>query len=171
MKQRSITARSGFLLVEAMVAMSVLLVGVLGIFSLMSQSIKLTRTLNDQYVATYLAAEGIEIVKNLLDSNILTDPGAWNANGFSIDACYELDYTTPNLASASPAACSRGSVPLRFDGSFYGYGDGSNSWFTRVVHVSPIMDGAQIGVRVRSTVQWAGGSQSFVLEDAFYAWH
>ena len=163
----------GFLLVEAMVSMSVLMVGVLGIFALMSQSIKLTRTINDQYVSTYLAAEGIEVVKNILDSNALTNPGAWNANGFDAAACYELDYTTDSLGSARSASCSgSGATPLLFDGSLYGYAGGTASGFSRTVQIAPIMDkGAQIGIRVRSTVRWAGGEQSFVLDDTFYAWH
>lgn len=172
MKRISSLQSSGFLLIEAMVAMSVLMVGVLGIFALMSQSIRLTRMINDQYVATYLAAEGIEIVKNLLDSNVLTDPGAWNAHGFSSDACYAIDYATDSLDSAIVADCTgAGIIPLLFDGSSYGYGGGSTSGFSRTVHVAPIMDGAQIGVRVRAVVRWAGGEQSFALEDTFYAWH
>src|SRR3989339_1915766 len=164
---RSASRRTmGFLLVEAVVSMSVLTVGVLGIFALMSQSIKLTRTINDQYVATYLAAEGVEVVKNILDSNALTDPGAWNAGGFDAAACYELDYATDDLGSALSASCSgSGATSLLFDGSVYGYAGGTASGFSRTVQINPIMDGAQIGVRVRSTVRWAGREQSFALED------
>lgn len=172
MKRPTRSQSGGFLLVEAMVSMSVLMVGVLGIFALMSQSIKLTRTINDQYVATYLAAEGIEVVKNIFDSNALTDPGAWNINGFDADACYELDYQTESLSSASSASCSgSGAAQLLFDGTSYGYEGGVESGFARTVQVSPVMDGAQIGVRVRSAVRWAGGGQSIILEDAFYARH
>lgn len=172
MKQRTTVQSGGFLLVEAMVSMSVLMVGVLGIFALMSQSIKLTRMINDQYVATYLAAEGIEVVKNMIDSNVLTDVGAWNANGFDASACYELDYGTDSLGSAWTASCDgNGATPLAFDGSLYGYVGGDASGFMRTVQVSPIMDGAQVGVRVRSIVRWAGGEQQFALEDTFYAWH
>lgn len=172
MKRLSSLQSGGFFLVEAMVSMGVLMIGVLGIFALMSQSIKLTRTINDQYIGTYLAAEGIEVVKNMLDSNVLTDRGAWNARGFATAACYELDYETNSLDSAASASCSgSGASPLLFDGSFYGYARGIPSGFFRTVQVVPIMDSAQIGVRVRSTVRWAGGEQSFVLEDTFYAWH
>ena len=172
MKQRIKTQSRGFLLVEAMVSMSVLMIGVLGIFALMSQSIKLTRTINDQYVATYLAAEGIEIVKNMIDSNVLTDPGAWNANGFDASACYELYYGTDSLGSAWTVSCDgSGATPLAFDGSLYGYGGGDASGFTRTVRIAPIMDGVQVGVRVRSTIHWSGGEQQFALEDTFYAWH
>lgn len=166
MKQRKTTQSSGFLLVEAMVAMSVLTTGVLGIFALMSQSIKLTRTVNDQYVASYLAAEGIEVTKNILDSNFLTKPGNWNEDGFAAIGCYEVDYATLSLG----ATCSN--TPLKFDGSLYGYaGEGRATVFSRNVDISPVMDGGQVGVRVRSTVTWMGGERSFAVEDVFYAWH
>lgn len=172
MKRRPALQSDGFFLIEAMVSMGVLMVGVLGTFALMSQSIKLTRTINDQYVGTYLAAEGIEVVKNILDSNVLSDRAAWNAKGFATAACYELDYTTDSLESAASASCSgSGAQPLLFNGSFYGYAQGAPSGFFRTVQVVPIADSAQTGVRVRSTVRWAGGEQSIVLEDTFYAWH
>lgn len=158
---------NGYLLIEAMVAMGVLTTGVLGIFALMSQSIKLTRVIDDQYVGTYLAAEGIEITKNLLDSNVLA--GSWNAGGFDANACYELDMHTTGLFGAPTVGCPSGSVtPLRFDGVLYQYGAGDPTSYIRTVHIEPI---ASVGVRVVSTVTWAGGASSVSLEDKFYNWH
>ncbi|HBI25613.1 MAG: hypothetical protein UT41_C0001G0269 [Candidatus Wolfebacteria bacterium GW2011_GWC2_39_22] len=167
MKQQHIKKTSGFLLIEAMVAMSVLLTSVMGVFILMSQSIKLTRTLNDQYVATYLAGEGIEIAKNILDASVVADPAAWNVdNNFHQNGCYALDYASNVLADS----CS--DMPLSFNGTNYGYSvGGDTSSFVRKVNLALVMDGStQIGVRVTSTVTWAGGTRTFALEDVFYAW-
>ena len=52
---------SGQVLIEAMVAISIVTVGLLGIFSVLSRSLSLNRTVADNYVAANLAAEGIEI--------------------------------------------------------------------------------------------------------------
>src|SRR3989344_4010636 len=67
----------GQTLVELMIAMSVMSIGLLGILAVLSQSLGLNRVAADQYVAANLAAEGIEVVKNIADSNILKDR-PWN---------------------------------------------------------------------------------------------
>src|SRR5688572_13216996 len=63
--------RDGQTIVEAMVAVSLLVVGFLGMITLINRSIGLNRVVSDNYTATYLAAEGIEVVKNLLDRNFI----------------------------------------------------------------------------------------------------
>ena len=54
-------------MVEAMVAMSVIVIGLLGVFALSSNSISLNRVAADRYIAVNLANEGIELVKNLIE--------------------------------------------------------------------------------------------------------
>lgn len=172
MKQSPHSYIKGYLLIEAMVAIGVLTTGVFSIFALMSHSIKLTRVINDQYVGTYLAAEGVEITKNILDANFIADPINWNTAGFDANRCYEIDITTTNLAGASTVGCPDASErPLAFDGTLYRYGAGDVTFFTRTIHIEPIIDGGQIGVRVVSTVKWASGNLSVSLEDKFYGWH
>jgi Tfp pilus assembly protein PilV len=164
--------QEGYLLIEAMVAMGILTTSVLGIFALMSQSIKLTRVVDDQYVGTYLAAEGIEITKNLLDTNILTDVTKWNVEAggdFSVGGCYEVDITSSVLPGAG---CP--STLLKLKDSLYSYDPtGSASGFSRSVNITPIIDGVgtQEGIHVVSTVTWAGGGSSVTVEDKFYNWH
>jgi Tfp pilus assembly protein PilV len=62
---------SGQLLIEASIAMTVLIVSLTGIFSLTSQALALNRIALEQYIGASLAQEGIEIVKNLIDQNSL----------------------------------------------------------------------------------------------------
>lgn len=166
------THTKGYLLIEAMVAMTVLTTSVLGIFALMSQSIKLTRVIDDQYVATYLAAEGIEITKNLLDANTaaINTGRPWNDLGFSASGCYEVDISTQQLDTAPAVACPDGGATLlRLSAqSVYQYGAGTQTNYTRTISVEPI---DVIGVRIVSTVKWAGGESAVSLEDKFYNWH
>ena len=162
--------QQGYLLIEAMVAMGVLTTSVLGIFALMSQSIKLTRVVDDQYVGTYLAAEGVEITKNLLDANTVGGV-VWNNGGFASAGCYELDVNSDSLPGAG---CPE--TALRLKNSVYSYDPtGTVTGFSRSVNISPIIDAAdgttQDGVRVISTVKWAGGGSQITLEDKFYNWH
>src|SRR6185369_4698812 len=62
--------RSGQSLIEAIIAITLLTIGFLGIARLLSQSLFFTKVVSDQTTATYLAAEGIEIVKNLIDHDV-----------------------------------------------------------------------------------------------------
>src|SRR4030042_2492611 len=54
----------GQLLIEALVAVSLMMVGMLGVFGVLSQSLGLNRVAADQYIAVNLASEGIELIKN-----------------------------------------------------------------------------------------------------------
>ena len=61
---------SGQTLLEVMMALFVLTSGFLGILSLLAQSIFLSKTVGNETIATYLAAEGVEVAKNLLDHDV-----------------------------------------------------------------------------------------------------
>ena len=163
---------NGQLLVEAMVAMGVITVGVLGIFTLLSQSLGYSKVISDQYVGSYLAAEGIEVVKNMIDANV--PPAAWNA-GLNVDGDYAVYYGTTTLdSSISP------NTPLKFDPSSgtYNYTTGTATGFKRDVYIKNIPDSSDDGlineIEVKSTVTWTdrGGIQQEVdVEDHFMNWH
>jgi len=53
-----------------MIALSILVFSFLGLWGLLARSYAITRIVSDDYIGTYLAAEGIEIVKNLIDYNV-----------------------------------------------------------------------------------------------------
>ena len=63
-------SRGGQVMVEAIVALSALTLGFLAILALLNQSLGSAAVVSDRNIATYLAAEGIEIVRNLSDANI-----------------------------------------------------------------------------------------------------
>jgi len=64
---------SGFSLIEALVGLTILSVGLIGILALVSGSISNTLNARDKTVAIYLASEAIEIIKNKRDSNLLAE--------------------------------------------------------------------------------------------------
>ncbi len=81
----------GSILLESLIAITILTVGMLGIFSMLSRSVGLTRVVAHQYIAAHLAAEGIELVKNIIDTNsLLARP--WNAGLAS--GIYEIAHNT-----------------------------------------------------------------------------
>jgi hypothetical protein len=150
---------------EALVAMTIIMVGLLGIFSLLSRSLSLNRVVADRYVASYLAAEGIELVKNKIDNNVI-NRRAWNTgitNGdFEIDAYGNLAL---NPISGNQAAL------LRFDNNrgSYAYAGDQTTRFRRKINIRLLGGGDEL--KVTAIVSWLGrGEADFevALEDRFF---
>ncbi len=83
--------RRGFSLVEAIVSITILLVGVMAVVSLGIAMVSQARFTNAQVVASQLAREGVEVVRAIRDGNWLEaeDGGAvsWN-DGLSVGTDY-----------------------------------------------------------------------------------
>ncbi|MDO8504368.1 MAG: hypothetical protein Q7S36_00745, partial [Candidatus Liptonbacteria bacterium] len=161
------TTRSGQLLIEMIVALGVLTLGFLGITSLLSRALALNRVSSDSYTATYLAAEGIEVVKNILDGNRMRG-ASWNG-GYSGDYApdaqtTDLAVTTGNVGNNLTLVCD-----LNNQNCEYGYDvNGEPTPFNRVVTVTLI---GSVEARINSVVTWnsrGGVIFSVNLEDHFY---
>lgn len=153
----------GYVLVEAIIAITIAVVGLLGIFSLLSRSLSLNRVVADRFVAAYLAAEGIEIVKNMIDNNILAGR-PWNDSISS--GSYEVDYADtalrPGVGTALNADLETGA---------YGYREPSPTPFRRSIEIDVSPDGERIAVG--SQVSWTsrgGGRFSIELEEQLFHW-
>jgi hypothetical protein len=172
-------SRKGQSLVEAMIAISVLTVGFLGLIALLSKSFFYSREVSDKMRATYLASEGIEIVKNLVDHDMTVSSesggleGGWGScfTGYGSHD-FEMDYTTADCTSLH--SYSAPGDPLLFDSAthLYGYENSANTAptnFTRDIRIVPNGD----EIIVQSIVNWSTGpitSQNVIMEDHFYDW-
>ncbi len=161
-------SRRGMIIVELMVALSVLMVGLIAILTLLNRSLALTRAITENYAATYLAAEGVEVVKNLVDGNHLQ--GKIWGDGFGGGGTFEVVYDSATLSSDLGRF-------LSFDPTthLYGYAGGDITPFKRRVEVSFFdNDGDGVGeeMKVNSVVLWQGpgGLLQINLEDHFYKW-
>lgn len=68
---RILKLRSGQSIIEMLVATSAIVIAILGVLGLLQKSLGFNRVSADNYTATYLAAEGIELTKNLFDREYL----------------------------------------------------------------------------------------------------
>ncbi len=151
--------RKGQTIVEAIVAISVLIAGFLGIFTLLASSLRANRIIADNVLATYLAAEGIEVVKNILDHNAIA--GASWSSGFSTGD-FEVDWSS--IALSAYAGRSLYFNPIT---NLYGYEEsGAPTPFQRRVRIT-LVDSDEIAVN--SVVSWTSGlaKSSVNLEDHF----
>lgn len=154
-------ASSGQLLIEMLVALGILTVGFLGVMTLLSRALGLNRVVADNYAATYLASEGVEVVKNILDSNPIRGRG-WN-EGFS-SGDFEVDADSLALGANQDRFLTFDSGTHR-----YGYGFTQTTPYKRTISI--ILGSNE--VTVNSKVNWisrGGGTFSINLEDHFFNW-
>jgi Tfp pilus assembly protein PilV len=176
----SLHSRRGQTLVEALIALSILTVGFVGIVTLLTKSFQLNRTTSNDTQATYLAAEGIEVAKNIIDYDVyvgLPDNNDWGCSfqlGTSQHGDYALEYDTVPPAHCSTAMPQLTSDKLYFNPStdLYTYSsfDNQSTDFTRDVRITAVSNDE---LDVQSTVTWAAGGlgNTITLEDHFYNWN
>jgi hypothetical protein len=170
--------RRGEILIEAIVAISIITVGLLGTFELLSRSLSLNRVVGDQYAAANLATEGIEVVKNLIDNNLLQG-SVWNT-GIG-NGVYEIMYNDTALVrqlSSSAADCTINFIQqnanfLMFDSAthLYGYSLPTQTNYKRAICVETMGGGDEL--KINSVVTWTsrgGVNLNINLEDHFFNW-
>lgn len=170
--------RAGQTLIEAMIAIGLLTIGFLGIVALINRSIGLNRVVSDSYVATYLAAEGIEVTKNLIDANYLQ--GRPFFTGFS--SCVTSPCTRDTGTAWEVAADTDWDAhPPRPDTDRTLYYDPATQEYSYASfgEVTPFVRSIELrasgtSIQVNSIVRWRtrGGGESMInLEDHFYNWY
>ncbi|MDP1538648.1 MAG: prepilin-type N-terminal cleavage/methylation domain-containing protein [bacterium] len=163
-----------FTLVEVLIAMFLLTVGTVGAIHAIVRVIEATEVSSSQLIASYLAQEGIEIVRNIRDTNWLEartasnpwDEGLTNCSGGCI-ADYKHSYG-PNQLDPTLPAYNNQFLNIDTDG-FYSYSTGPPTIFQRKITITP--DGSDI-LKVSVTVYWTerGKSYSVTAQEDLYYW-
>jgi prepilin-type N-terminal cleavage/methylation domain-containing protein len=158
------TPEGGFTLMEVIVAVAVITTAIVGAMALVSFSVSSISLNKSKITATNLAQEGLEIVRNIRDSNWLADkktPDTWQ-DGLGAGN-YRAQYNQLGLLSFS-------STPLKINSNgFYQYSSGTNTSFYRKIIISHISD-SQIKVVSEVTWQEKSRSQVVAVEDRLYNW-
>lgn len=166
--------QQGFTLVEVMVAAFIVAMGVTSLMGLINRIYSYEGAGDTQLTAAYLGKEGIEIIRNIRDTNYLkmiqTGAGAWD-NGLNIcQICCEADYTTD---AAHILSCTSPLRYLRSDGKFWSYSGSNKTLFQRKIVVTPSTgaDGTAI-MNVKVTVYWteSGRSHNLTVQEKLYNW-
>ncbi len=149
-------------MVESIIAINIVIVGLLGVLSLLSNSLALNRDVGQKFVATYLAVEGVEVVKNLIDTNY-ANRRAWN-DGIA-EGVYAVSYDSASLRDDN-----LGDLLLVNEG-IYNYAVGKATGFTRDINIEENPENEN-EIKVVSTVKWLTkkGLQRIDLEDHFFNW-
>lgn len=151
---------AGYTLLETVIAIAILISGAMVIYS--SSAHVLAYTYNNQYrlTASYLAQEGVEIVRNIRDRNWLAGQD-WRA-GLN-DSDYQAQYNSSTLSPYSDS-------PLRLSSDgFYNYNEGAETIFYRKITIDhPDED----KIKVTVEVSWSYDQGQPVRAEAFlYNWY
>lgn len=149
---------------EVIISIAVITTALVVCIALISFSIGSVRGGNAKLIAINLAQEGLEIVRNIRDSNWLAyqrTPDTWR-DGLD-EGEWQVQYDEAELLASSSE-----SLLVDEDG-FYQYATGSYTPFERTITISHIGDN-QIKAVVRVTWEEKRRSYSFELEDRLYNW-
>jgi len=154
-----------FTLIEVFIAMFLLTVGTVGAIYAIVRVIEVTEVSSSQLIASYLAQEGIEIVRNIRDGNWL-EGSVWDTGLTGCEptgAGCQADYTnTQSLVSFT-------GDPLNIDGGFYSYLTGTPTIFQRKITIEEAPgDILEVTVWVGWTER--GKSYSVTAQANLYKW-
>ncbi len=169
--------KEGFTLIEALIAIFLVVVGVTGALFLVNRIVVFTDITASRLTALYLGQEGIEIVKNIRDTNFLrvhrgVAGAAWD-DGLLIcgvpTGC-EVDFDDPGLVVFRDWY-------LKINGEFFNYGAvGVATPFKRRIIITPIdtpgslaeIDKLEVSVKVFWTKR--GIDHQVIVQENLYKW-
>lgn len=171
--------QSGFTLIELLITITVITVGILGSFVAIQQGISTVDYSRSRLTSAFLAQEGVEIIKNIRDTNLLERSVDWN-EGIDPGATpeeYEVVYDDINDAgiNLNAVACSPNCdfSNLRFlkkiDNGFYNYTLGDDTRYKRKVRIEKI---SNEHLRLTIVVYWKTkkGYEEFKVMQEMYKW-
>lgn len=163
MLNNNLKNQKGFTLAELLITIFVFTVGILGIYLVVQNSYATINYAKNRLIAIYLAQEGIEIVRNIRDTNWLEEEESWDEGLFegTSRVQYDKDFLLPD----------GGETHLRIDNNgFYTYDDGTNSEtpFRRKVDITKIDDDT---ILVTVEVKWSDKFSPVILQEKLYNWH
>jgi len=157
----------GFSILEIIVVIFIIAVGLIGVLSLMVQNIQVQYINKNNLVASQLAQEGLELIRNIRDSNWLAGRN-WN-NSIS-SGNHIVDYTG---SIGSVTGISEAKLQIRDDvggeGFFWHNATDPDSIFSRLITIEDIPPSS---IRVSCLVEWEerNNTYNYTAETILYNW-
>lgn len=147
--------QSGFTIVETLVAITILMIAIAGPLSIASKSLNAALVARNQLIASYLAQESMEVIKNIRDNSLAN--GQPFLAGFTAGSCTSGQ---PCNASAvdSPKIVSGAASLNRNTSNQYTRGAGTYTGFTRRFYLTQVQVPPFEEYRVTVEVDWNEGT-------------
>jgi type II secretory pathway pseudopilin PulG len=164
----------GFTLLEALVATSILMVAVVAPITIAQKGLSSAIYTKSQMIASYLAQDALEYIKNKRDENAITRttiPGTdWldgldlcmvydisplgSELGCQIDTVLNSDDISDDIFPYSASSFLKKGEEDDFFAGFYQYEEGTETTFTRQIKVQKINVGSDKYAKVNVIVRW-----------------
>lgn len=167
---KTANSKLGFALIEALIAIFVLTIGILAGYALMQSNLVLISQVQSRLIGAYLTQEGIEIVRNIRDTNWLeggTNPWDEGLAGCSVGCIVDYNHTNqldPNL----PVYANQ---YLNIDANgFYSYSPGALTKFKRRITISSSLGGY---LEITSRAEWQDRGRDYYIQALthLYNWY
>lgn len=173
-----LNSREGQSLIEVLLIVTLVTVVIAGNVSFLARSYSITEFVAGQTAATYLAAEGLEIVKNMIDANCLEERtwdkiGPGSSGQYKKNMLYEVDFLSRELEEITGSGRNLLFDPLESGGTnFYGYyhsvltsADAEETPYKRTIKIEPMSgnqgQGSNYAIKVFSNVNWTSRQGEF----------
>ncbi len=169
--------KRGFSLIETLVATAIIVMAATGPLALAARSLGQANYIKDQIVATFLAQEGLEIMRNVRDVNGITA-----ISGFQLGACSSIGTgctvsgtklnTDGKTYEVLPATSNPQFLKFSPVTNVYDYTTDSgtaNSIYSRIIKIDPPPSGGK-EYKIHSKVTWtrASGPRSVDLTENLF---
>jgi prepilin-type N-terminal cleavage/methylation domain-containing protein len=167
-----IEGQRGFTMIETILAVLIILTGVVGAYGIITNLTSYGMISPNRLSAVYLAKEGIEVVRNIRDTNWLNSY-SWDNGLVSASCSPGSDENSCIIAWDSMALQSSGGAvpPLKIDSNGrYNYASGTATIFTRKIKITKPASGYLL---VEITVNWSdkGKPYSLMTRERLYNWY
>ncbi len=171
----------GFTIIELVIAIFILSVAVIGIYNSFSTMVILTSGASDRLTAAYLAQEGMEIVRNIRDTNWLNGFSWYDGLSGCDNGCMGDYKTTGAVESGLAPYIDNDYLKIDADG-FYNQTFGTETRFRRKITITFIEDPegpsyiAKVSVQVfwdqKPTILNPDGEEGVIeAEENLYNWY
>ena len=158
--------REGFTLIEALVAVLVLSIALTAILGLFTINISSANVVRNNYIASALVQEGMEVVRNLRDGDWHASRpfGAFGAGAVMADGDYQVQWDSTQLAPYADSFIKMDSAT-----GIYSYNTGNDTLFKRKIQIFTV---SATEKRVVVTVSWNQKTypKSIIAEEHLFNW-
>lgn len=153
-------SQKGFTLLEVTIAILIISLSLLSVYGFFSYITFQTNLASSKLTAFYLSQEGLEIVRNIRDGNLLNNV-SWSAN--LAPGQYEAGYSG-YLGDALTLIQGNLKYLKKEDNGFYNYNSGSETKFTRKISITMETDSKDLPcIKVVSRVDWNEKSKAYFV--------
>jgi len=163
--------KTGFSILEVIVAIFIIVMGLIGILSLIIQNVQVQYINKNMLIASQLAQEGLELARNKRDRNFLSDN--WFCEGIVLpdsDDKIIVYFDGVDININSVLTINDEAAKLMISNGFYVHGSGEYSGFNRIIEVEN--DYAASSTMASCIVQWQerGQTHQYVADTVLYDW-